>query len=857
MIDTVIDKACTGCQMCGDSCPTGAISYKTNSEGFWYPTVNKNMCIRCNKCVEQCPVLTENKLPIMNESEVYAAWTMDDQVRFDSTSGGLFYELASYILRQNGVVFGARWESDWKSAEHIAVESLDQLPLIMGSKYIQSSASGVYRQVKKYVESGRKVLFCGTPCQNAALYQYLNKNYDNLYYIDFICNSINSPKAFEKYITELEYKYDSNVDLVHLKYKKDGWQSLASYVRFENGAESIEDKETDWWIKGFIEDNLYSRESCYDCHFRSMPRKVVDITIGDFWGISGQNEEDMRKGISAVLINSNKGSCLFDAIRGKLQIQKHDLREVISGNRRMVQNPVRTNKRDKFFNSLKYSFFSSSVKKAIGIEQNDRFQIGMVCLKANNYGNQIVNYALNQYLNDQGFKVIQIPCYKNLQYRTLFRSLTCNDEYVFEGENYESLNQLCDFFVVGGDQLFRDTVVEKSNFNMLLDFVMDYKYKFSYATSFGKEDFKLSSPDEMEKAKYLFKKINNISVREETGITLLRNLFDVDGRMVADPTFICDIEHYKKLARLGENKKDKERYIGAYILDGDLEKYRIIDEVSQISEISTKNVIKDAYTSIENNIESIPSLEEWLAMIFGAEYVITDSFHGVCLSIIFQKQFLVVYKNNTRGATRIANILKLFHLENRLVTEITRKSIEQIMKNSIDYNDVNDQLDKLRNDSKVWLNQELRNGATWRKIFSEVDMLNIKLLEMQSKLNNQDLLIKKLEGKLFFDEMQKQCLRNKVVCFGIGKCFERMKDKLVEYVDIQFVADNNPEKWDTIVYDSFYCINPEKLKDVKDANILITVDSNVIATIIAEQLERMGITRYKSILDWSGYFKQV
>ncbi len=366
MIGNISKTKCTGCQMCADACPKRAISYVCDEEGFWYPVVDKERCVQCGICIEKCPSMNVEKIQRRSEPVVYAAWSRDEDTRISSTSGGIFWEIGKYFIDNDGIVAGCRYGRDWKSAEHIIAYDYDSLLQIKGSKYFQSDAAGIYNAVKKEVESGKPVLFCGTPCQNTALSFFLGKEYSNLYYMDFICRSINSPLAFREYISELEQKYGAEAVKVHLKNKTKGWRSLASQVVFANGKESLLDKNEDWWVKGFIKYDLYTRESCYDCQYRGLPRTTVDITIGDFWGIKEQAEEDMFKGISVVLLNSEKGKKLFKQIEDKFTVQSHTIDEVLPGNRHMIRNPMRTERQDQFFELIKNHPFSYCVKECTG-----------------------------------------------------------------------------------------------------------------------------------------------------------------------------------------------------------------------------------------------------------------------------------------------------------------------------------------------------------------------------------------------------------------------------------------------------------------------------------------------------------
>ena len=365
MIESIRKEQCTGCKMCADICPRNAISFKTDETGFWYPVVNEN-CIKCGKCIKRCPTLNEYKIA-GQAPKVYALWSKNDGTRLTSTSGGVFWEIACKFLETDGIVVGSRYGFDWKSAEHIIAHDIDELLQIKGSKYFQSDTAGIYEAVKREILTGRRVLFCGTPCQMAAIKSYLEIDYKNFYCMDFICRSINSPKAFRADIDELEEEYNSKVIEVHLKNKKKGWQSLASQVRFENGKESLKDKTEDWWVKGFIHNDLYTRESCYQCKYRVLPRVNSDITIGDFWGIKNQTEENMFKGISVMLLNTDKGKMLFEDSKEMFEFEEHDLEEVLAGNSALLKNPIKISKQDNFFKLLINHPFSYSVKHCIKV----------------------------------------------------------------------------------------------------------------------------------------------------------------------------------------------------------------------------------------------------------------------------------------------------------------------------------------------------------------------------------------------------------------------------------------------------------------------------------------------------------
>ena len=364
MIDSIEKKKCTGCKMCADICPKSAITFNVDKEGFWYPSVDYQKCVKCKICLNKCPSLNEHPIN-KNDPSVYALWSKDDETRITSTSGGAFWEIANSFISNGGIVVGSRYGGDWRTAEHYIAHNTEELTNIKGSKYFQSDTAGIYKKVKDELSQGTKVLFCGTPCQISAIKTYIGIDDENLFCMDFICRSINSPKAFKAYIDELESQYNSKVMEVHLKNKDNGWQSLASQVRFENGDVSLKDKNNDWWVKGFIYNDLYTRESCYNCQYKVLPRINADITIGDFWGIKNQKSEDMFKGISVMLINTEKGQKLFNGAKENVICFEHSIDDVLPGNPALLTNPVRTSKQDKFFELLEKHPFSYCVEACI------------------------------------------------------------------------------------------------------------------------------------------------------------------------------------------------------------------------------------------------------------------------------------------------------------------------------------------------------------------------------------------------------------------------------------------------------------------------------------------------------------
>lgn len=372
MIDKLEKFQCTGCKACGDICPKSAIIFKNDEEGFWYPEIDYVKCVSCGLCEKICPAENgidkktkiNNKMTRYKEPDVLQVYNMDDEVRISSTSGGVYYALAETFLSKGGVIAGCVYNEDWSGAHHVIARDKAGLDKIYGSKYFQSDTEGIFREIENVLDSGEELLFCGSPCQVAGLYNYLKKQYANLYTVDFICRGINSPKAYRAYMEELQKKHHSQLKKVHFKNKTQGWINLGTRVEFQNGKVYFRNRHTDPWVNGFINGNLYMRPACASCRFKSLPR-IADISFGDFWGIK-YSKEDAFKGVSLVLLNSEKGKKLFGLSKNKLIVKQGDLDTALRGNPAILNAIPMGQKREEFFENIEKEDFSKLVWRLIG-----------------------------------------------------------------------------------------------------------------------------------------------------------------------------------------------------------------------------------------------------------------------------------------------------------------------------------------------------------------------------------------------------------------------------------------------------------------------------------------------------------
>lgn len=309
---------CCGCGACFQTCPKKCIDMKSDSEGFSYPEIKKDLCINCGLCEKVCPVINykSNGESVLN---TYIGYTSDEKIRSGSSSGGLFSILAEQILNENGIVFGAAFDDDFL-VHHIGIEKIADLCLIQGSKYLQSRTENTYLQAKEALEQGRKVLYSGTACQIAGLKSFLKKEYENLLTVDVLCHGVPSPSVWKNYLEYREKEYQSKVKNVSFRKKFSGWKQYSVEIIFESGKIYTRKFYEDNFMQAFLRD-ICLRPSCHDCRFKALERPS-DITLGDCWGVENYMPDmDDNKGTSVILIHSEKGGKLFDSASDSLNFK--------------------------------------------------------------------------------------------------------------------------------------------------------------------------------------------------------------------------------------------------------------------------------------------------------------------------------------------------------------------------------------------------------------------------------------------------------------------------------------------------------------------------------------------------------
>lgn len=370
----MIEKSkCTGCTACVAACPTHCIIMKKDEEGFGYPLVDQKQCIKCGKCDKVCPAkrsVESSVVPIF----AFGAFTKDEKVRKNSSSGGMFYELASQILERGGTVFGAAFDYKMKTVTHISITRQEDLPKLMGSKYLQSDLLDTYSRVKKQLKKGTEILFSGTPCQIYGLRSFLDKEYENLICVSVICHGTPSPRLWERYLEMRKEQLGETLLDCNFRDKKKGWNHFGLKISSVTGKSKYISAQKDPYMRMFLK-NMSLRPSCYRCCAKNNSCRA-DIVLGDFWGVQYRVPELADdKGTSLVLVFSKKGDELIKQISKNLVLRRVDSEEALRGNRAFLHSVIEPVERSGLFADMEKMDFNLLAEKYVPVKIKDYIKI--------------------------------------------------------------------------------------------------------------------------------------------------------------------------------------------------------------------------------------------------------------------------------------------------------------------------------------------------------------------------------------------------------------------------------------------------------------------------------------------------
>ncbi len=374
--DICPQKKCTGCSACFNACKQNAITMVEDACGFFYPHIDETKCIGCGLCQKSCPVNTK---PALNyPADCYATAIIGEDELLKSASGGAATMFMKKIIDEGGVVYGCTGK-DIFHVHHLRVNTEDGIEQLRGSKYVQSLVGEVYEQVKNDLrDTEHLVLFTGTPCQVAGLKGFLRKDYDNLITVDLVCHGVPSQKMLNDNIRLYTSEKDGEKIKVAFRRKVPSAKPTTKFnsARIEFGwfceqnqpySSFARKPYKDPYMFGFLS-CLTFRESCYTCRYATAAR-VGDITISDFWGLGNDTPFEHGKGVSAVLLNTEKGCRFFNTVKDEMTCVQRDPIEAIIGNGQLQSPSRKRSSHNAFISSYPQIGFAKAVSKSLRKEK--------------------------------------------------------------------------------------------------------------------------------------------------------------------------------------------------------------------------------------------------------------------------------------------------------------------------------------------------------------------------------------------------------------------------------------------------------------------------------------------------------
>jgi exopolysaccharide biosynthesis predicted pyruvyltransferase EpsI len=342
-----------------------------------------------------------------------------------------------------------------------------------------------------------------------------------------------------------------------------------------------------------------------------------------------------------------------------------------------------------------YNFIKSNNFEAIWIDKRHPENIVKIFLK------RIIEInPFYKIYDPKNFKTIKLLS-KQLE-PFLNEYLKKKTQTIYTSESLNKITNDIDSFIVGSDQVWRFEYIKSNYPTYFLDFVPHEKTKIAYAASFGK-DYWEGNEKTVLKIKALLKKFDLVTTREKTGLIICQEDFNFNTAVqVLDPSFLQDISFYKDIINKIHFSSKVELF--NYVLDSSKKSESLVDEISNQLNLKVNKIYLNYNSNKSENL-----VENWLAHFYYSDFVITDSFHGMVFSIIFNKQFIVI-GNQSRGLTRFYSILELLDLKNRIINidQFTLKK-ENILNEKIDFSKVNKKLETQKKISKSTLLNALKN----------------------------------------------------------------------------------------------------------------------------------------------------
>lgn len=319
-------KDCYGCGVCSIVCAKKLISIVQDVDGFFTPHIeHQEQCTDCGLCTKVCAYSHEEVLTCDIVPIGFAAWSGDEDVRYRCSSGGVGYEIGRSLLEQGYKLCGVRYNAEANRAEHYIATTEEEWKLSIGSKYIQSYTSGIFKSINRK----ERFLVTGTPCQIDSFRRYLRvfNAEENFVLMDFFCHGVPSKLVWDKYIAESE-NLVGKVQSVSWRSKEQGWNDswVMTLLGRDGGRYVSYRSQGDTFYQLFLGNQCLGKACYAHCKYKGL-NSAADIRIGDLWGMAYQNN---KEGVSALVGLTFKGQQVISSTKD-IECVSHDIDTVIEG----------------------------------------------------------------------------------------------------------------------------------------------------------------------------------------------------------------------------------------------------------------------------------------------------------------------------------------------------------------------------------------------------------------------------------------------------------------------------------------------------------------------------------------------
>ncbi len=339
---------CSACGACVNICSKNAISL-TDHETHYNAVINEDKCVNCGLCEKVCHI---NNRPGTHKPIFWKqGWVKDPDIRSRSSSGGAAAAIQQAFVKNGGCVCSCVFENG--KFTFAFADELDEIKRFAGSKYVKSYPGDIYRQVRERLKKGKPVLFVGLPCQVAAVRNYVGEGLaEKLFTVDLICHGTPSVSILEIYLSQYGISLG---DTEKISFRNNNNYQVENSIK-KLAPSGVKDRYTLAFLDG-----LSYTDNCFDCKYASIER-VSDITLGDSWG-SELSEEEKAKGISLILVQTEKGKQLLSA--AQLHLEEVDINRAIAHNGQLDHPTPVPNRREEFLKQLQSGTFNKAVQKCL------------------------------------------------------------------------------------------------------------------------------------------------------------------------------------------------------------------------------------------------------------------------------------------------------------------------------------------------------------------------------------------------------------------------------------------------------------------------------------------------------------